>query len=72
MAILSQADIEVILDALIDRFLRRDPSTQTPAQTVFGSCLIVDDCHPAGPSVEIDNCHSAEDVFTSVDAFCHP
>jgi hypothetical protein len=74
MATLSQADVEAIVDALVDAILKRGPlHPHTPAQTVFESCLIVDDCLPAdkpGPSVEIDNYHPAGDVFTPVDAFC--
>jgi hypothetical protein len=89
MATLSQADVEAIVDALVDAILKRSPlhpqtppkTTQTPAQTVFGSRLIIDDCLPAdkpGLSVEIDKCHPAgdvddcppaRDVLTSVDAF---
>ena len=89
MATLSQADVEAIVDALVDAILKWSPlhpqtppkTTQTPAQTVFGSRLIIDDCLPAdkpGLSVEIDKCHPAGDVddcppagdvLTSVDAF---
>ena len=68
MAILSQADVEAIVDALVDAILKRNPlHPQTPAQAVFTPDLIVDDCYPAGDvfiSVDaiVDNCYSVENV----------